>query len=98
MLHYGRFDETNINGTCHELDACLENGISRLVYVSTYSVVFGGKEIVNVNEALPYFPVGDHVDPYGRSKSACSRAQRSTLQVSSSSNPLGKFYFHLKGP
>ncbi|KAL2242330.1 short-chain dehydrogenase/reductase family 42E member 1 [Sesamum indicum] len=69
MLQYGRVDEININGTCHVLDACLEHGVSRLVYVSTYNVVFGGKEIVNGNEALPYFPLDDHVDPYGRSKS-----------------------------
>ncbi|XP_041017759.1 short-chain dehydrogenase/reductase family 42E member 1 [Juglans microcarpa x Juglans regia] len=69
MLQFGRVDEVNINGTCHILDACLEYGIKRLVYVSTYNVVFGGKEIVNGNEALPYFPLDDHVDPYGRSKS-----------------------------
>ncbi|XP_047976521.1 short-chain dehydrogenase/reductase family 42E member 1-like [Salvia hispanica] len=69
MLQYGRVDEVNINGTCHVLDACLEHGVSRLVYVSTHNVVFGGQEIVNGNEALPYFPIADHVDPYGRSKS-----------------------------
>lgn len=68
MLQFGRVDEVNINGTCHVLDACLEHGIKRLVYVSTYNVVFGGKEIVNGNETLPYFPMDDHVDPYGRSK------------------------------
>ncbi|KAJ6392461.1 hypothetical protein OIU77_026261 [Salix suchowensis] len=27
------------------------------------------EEIVNGNESLPFFPVDDHVDPYGRSKS-----------------------------
>lgn len=68
MLQYGRIDEVNINGTCHVLDACIEHGIRRLVYVSTYNVVFGGKEIVNGNETLPYFPMDDHADPYGRSK------------------------------
>ncbi|KAL1535188.1 short-chain dehydrogenase/reductase family 42E member 1-like [Salvia divinorum] len=69
MLQYGRVYEININGTCHVLDACLEHGVSRLVYVSTYNVVFGGQEILNGNEALPYFPIADHVDSYGRSKS-----------------------------
>ncbi|MBA0849754.1 hypothetical protein Goshw_020267 [Gossypium schwendimanii] len=69
MLQFSRVDQVNINGTCHVLEACLEFGITRLVYVSTYNVVFGGKEIVNGNEALPYFPIDDHVDPYGRSKS-----------------------------
>lgn len=68
MLQFGRVDAVNINGTYHVLEACLEFGIKRLVYVSTYNVVFGGKEIVNGNETLPYLPSDDHVDPYGRSK------------------------------
>ncbi|KAL4198091.1 hypothetical protein AMTRI_Chr03g138450 [Amborella trichopoda] len=69
MLQVGHIDEVNITGTCHILDACLEFGIKRLVYVSTYNVVFGGTEIVNGNEALNYFLIDDHVDAYGRSKS-----------------------------
>ena len=69
MLQFGRVDEVNINGTCHVLEACIKLGVKRLVYVSTYNVVFGGKEIVNGNESLPYFPTDDHVDSYGRSKS-----------------------------
>ncbi|CAI0381556.1 unnamed protein product [Linum tenue] len=69
MLQFGRVDEVNINGTCHVLESCLDQGVNRLVYVSTYNVVFGGKEIVNGNEALTYFPLDDHVDTYGRSKS-----------------------------
>ncbi|KAF7817700.1 short-chain dehydrogenase/reductase family 42E member 1 [Senna tora] len=69
MLQFGRIDDVNITGTCHVLDACLHHGIKRLVYVSTYNVVFGGQQIINGNETLPYFPLDDHVDPYGRSKS-----------------------------
>nr|XP_011465016.1 PREDICTED: short-chain dehydrogenase/reductase family 42E member 1-like [Fragaria vesca subsp. vesca] len=69
MLQFGRVDEVNINGTCHILDTCLDFGVERLVYVSTYNVVFGGKEIVSGNEALSYFPIDSHEDPYGRSKS-----------------------------
>ncbi|XP_019057172.1 PREDICTED: short-chain dehydrogenase/reductase family 42E member 1-like [Tarenaya hassleriana] len=69
MLQFGRTDEVNINGTCNVLEACFKHEVRRLVYVSTYNVVFGGKEIKNGNEALPYFPMDDHVDAYGRSKS-----------------------------
>ena len=69
MVQAGRTDEVNINGTCNVLDACHEHGVRRLVYVSTYNVVFGGKPIVNGSETLPYFPIEDHVDAYGRSKS-----------------------------
>ncbi|XP_073124692.1 uncharacterized protein [Henckelia pumila] len=91
MLRFGRVDEININGTCHVLDACLQHGISRLVYVSTYNVVFGGKEIVNGNEVLPYFPIDDHIDPYGRSKSIAEQ-----LVLKNNGRPFkkkkGKFY------
>ncbi|KAL3619831.1 hypothetical protein CASFOL_034743 [Castilleja foliolosa] len=85
MLQYGRVDEININGTLHVLDACLEHGVKRLVYVSTYNVVFGGKEIANGNEALPYFPTDDHVDPYGRSKSIAEQ-----LVLKSNGRPFKK--------
>ena len=73
MVQAGRAEEVNINGTCNVLDACHEHGVRRLVYVSTYNVVFGGKPIVNGNEALPYFPIEDHVDAYGRSKSVAEQ-------------------------
>ncbi|XP_042495346.1 short-chain dehydrogenase/reductase family 42E member 1 [Macadamia integrifolia] len=73
MLQVGRVDAVNINGTCHILEACSEFGIKRLVYVSTYNVVYGGREMVNGNEALPYLPTEDHVDPYGRSKSVAEQ-------------------------
>ncbi|GMP44394.1 hypothetical protein CsSME_00013342 [Camellia sinensis var. sinensis] len=85
MLQFGRVDDVNINGTCHVLEACVEHGVKRLVYVSTYNVVFGGKEIVNGNETLPYFPLDDYVDPYSRSK--CIAEQ---LVLKSNGRPLKK--------
>ncbi|KAK9756617.1 hypothetical protein RND81_01G109600 [Saponaria officinalis] len=69
LLQVGRIDAINIDGTCLILDACLDFGIKRLVYVSTPNVVFGGKEIINGNESLPYLPLDDYTDPYSRSKS-----------------------------
>ncbi|EXB56270.1 Short-chain dehydrogenase/reductase family 42E member 1 [Morus notabilis] len=85
MMQFSRVDQVNINGTCHILDACLEFGIQRLVYVSTYNVVFGGKEIVNGNETLPYFSIDEHVDPYGRSKSIAEQ-----LVLKSNGRPFKK--------
>uniref|UniRef100_A0ACD5XM97 Uncharacterized protein n=1 Tax=Avena sativa TaxID=4498 RepID=A0ACD5XM97_AVESA len=73
MVHAGRTEEVNINGTSNVLDACHEHGVRRLVYVSTYNVVFGGHPIVNGNERLPYFPIQDHVDAYGRTKSVAEQ-------------------------
>lgn len=37
--------------------ACLEHGVTRLVYTSTYNVVFGGQEIRNGDETLDYLPL-----------------------------------------
>ncbi|XP_059291895.1 uncharacterized protein LOC132045347 [Lycium ferocissimum] len=85
MLQYSRVDEVNINGTCHIIDACLDHRIKRLVYVSTPNVVYGGKEIVNGNESLPYFPIDDHADPYGRSKSIAEQ-----LVLKSNGRPFNK--------
>ena len=38
------------------LAGCVECGVIRLVYTSTYNVVFGGQEIKNGDESLPYLP------------------------------------------
>ncbi|KAK7003990.1 hypothetical protein BgiMline_005483, partial [Biomphalaria glabrata] len=34
--------------------ACLKNDVTRLVYTSTYNVVYGGQEIHNGDESCPY--------------------------------------------
>ena len=73
MVHAGRADEVNIIGTSNVLDACHEHGVRRLVYVSTYKVVFGGEPIINGNEKLPYFPIQGHVDNYARTKSVAEQ-------------------------
>ena len=37
--------------------ACIKYNIPRLVYTSTFNVVFGGQKIENGDESLPYFPI-----------------------------------------
>ena len=45
--------------------ASIQTGVQSLVYTSTYNVVFGGQEIRNGNESLPYFPLHKvKVQPY----------------------------------
>lgn len=68
MLQTRQIDEVNVDGTFNVLDSCVTCGVERLVYTSTYNVVFGGKEIINGHESMEYYPLDDHVDPYGRSK------------------------------
>lgn len=37
--------------------ACLKHKIKRLVYTSTYNVIFGGQVICDGEESLPYLPL-----------------------------------------
>lgn len=54
---WGAFDDfsrTNIGGTMAVLGACELNGIGKLVYTSTPSVVHAGHDIEGGDESLPY--------------------------------------------
>ena len=48
------FEETNVVGTRNVLGACFANSVKSLVYTSTPSVVFDGKDINGLDESLPY--------------------------------------------
>ena len=50
------FYETNTRGTRHVVEACVANGVPRLVYTSTPSVAIGSRDIVGGDESLPYPP------------------------------------------
>ena len=49
-------------------------GVGRLVYCSTYNVVFGGQPIVCGDETLPYYPPHRHPDTYSRTKALAEQA------------------------
>ncbi|TNN68375.1 Short-chain dehydrogenase/reductase family 42E member 1 [Liparis tanakae] len=67
-------EAVNVQGTENVLRACVEHGVSRLVYTSTFNVVFGGQVIENGNESLPYLPLHLHPDHYSRTKSLAEMA------------------------
>uniref|UniRef100_A0A3B1JR29 Short chain dehydrogenase/reductase family 42E, member 1 n=1 Tax=Astyanax mexicanus TaxID=7994 RepID=A0A3B1JR29_ASTMX len=69
QLNKKLIEEVNIQGTENVLQACLALGVPRLVYTSTFNVVFGGQEIRNGDETLPYLPLHLHPDHYSRTKS-----------------------------
>ena len=46
--------DVNVKGTQNIIDACVSQGVARLVYTSSASVVFDGRDLVNVNEDAPY--------------------------------------------
>jgi nucleoside-diphosphate-sugar epimerase len=51
---YHDFHQANVVGTENVLDACRSNGINRLVYTSSPSVVFDGSDVEGGDESLPY--------------------------------------------
>lgn len=51
---YHDFYQTNVVGTEHVIAACRSNGINRLVYTSSPSVVFDGSDVEGGDESLPY--------------------------------------------
>jgi 2-alkyl-3-oxoalkanoate reductase len=53
---YADFYRTNVNGTENVIAVCLRNGIDRLVYTGSPSVVFDGKDVEGGDESLPYPP------------------------------------------
>lgn len=67
MLQQTMIEQVNVEGTRNIVNACLIHN-EQLVYTSTYNVIFGGQEIVNGNEDLPYFPLQLHTDTYSRTK------------------------------
>lgn len=51
---YEEFYDANVTGTLNVLNACRTHGISRLVYTSSPSVVFDGRDVEGGDESLPY--------------------------------------------
>lgn len=54
---WGKYDDyyrINFTGTQNIVNTCLAQGIPRLIYTSTPSVVFNGNDIEGVDESMPY--------------------------------------------
>ena len=48
------FWETNVDGTANVIDSCRVNGVRKLIYTSSPSVVFGDQPLCGVDESQPY--------------------------------------------
>lgn len=66
------FMSINVDGTRNVIAACRANGISKLVFTSSPSVVFGLKAHAGVDESAPYPP--KHLAPYPESKTIAEQA------------------------
>jgi len=76
-VHYGDYHAPNVVGTENLLAGCREQGVQRLVFTSSPSVVLSGRDMEGVNESAPY-PVR-HMAHYPRTKAiADSRCLRPT--------------------
>ncbi len=51
---YADYHRANVVGTQNVLDACRKHGVRRLVYTSSPSVVFDGRDMEGVDESTPY--------------------------------------------
>jgi nucleoside-diphosphate-sugar epimerase len=51
---FADFYEANVTGTRNVIEACRKNGVRKLVYTSSPSVVFGTGDLRNVKEDTPY--------------------------------------------
>jgi nucleoside-diphosphate-sugar epimerase len=51
---YGEYHQTNVVGTQNVIAACRRQGISKLVYSSSPSVVFDGRDMEGIDESAPY--------------------------------------------
>jgi nucleoside-diphosphate-sugar epimerase len=65
------FARTNVEGTRAVLAACRAHGVARLVYTSSPSVVFDGRDHRRADESLPY--ARRYLAPYPASKAAAER-------------------------
>ncbi|KAF6079358.1 short chain dehydrogenase/reductase family 42E, member 1 [Phyllostomus discolor] len=82
QLNQNLIAEVNVGGTDNILQACRERGVPKLVYTSTFNVVFGGQVIRNGDESLPYLPLHLHPDHYSRTKSI---AEKKVLEANGTS-------------
>lgn len=68
---YQIFHDINVMGTEHVIDACRRQGIKKLVYTSSPSVVFSMGDLKDVDESQPY--PDKFYSPYAKSKSFAER-------------------------
>jgi nucleoside-diphosphate-sugar epimerase len=69
---YRDYHEPNVRGTENVIDACQVQGVSRLVFTSSPSVVFAGGDMENVDESVGY-PARHH-SHYSATKALAEQA------------------------
>ncbi len=66
------YERINVDGTRHVLEACRRHGVAKLVYTSSPSVIFDGRDESGADASLPY--PDRYLCDYPRTKAAAERA------------------------
>jgi nucleoside-diphosphate-sugar epimerase len=75
---YETYHAVNVTGTEHVIAACLAQGVKRLIYSSSPSVVFDGSDMENADESVPY--PKSYLAPYPETKAAAEKLVRQSAQ------------------
>ncbi len=79
---WGKYDDyysTNVTGTFNVIKACRKQGVSRLVFTSSSSVIFDGSDLDGIDESYPY--PEKHGSHYASTKAL---AERMIIEANSS--------------
>ena len=87
---YKSFYTPNVVGTRNVIEACRLNGVQRLIYTSSPSVIFDGKDMQGIDESVPY-PETFHTH-YPRTK---AQAEKAVLDAARSGLPAVVLRPHL---
>ncbi len=87
---YQSFYAPNVVGTRNVIEACRLTGVQRLIYTSSPSVIFDGKDMQGVDESVPY-PENFHAH-YPRTK---AQAEQAVLDAARSGLPAVALRPHL---
>ncbi len=74
---WGPWDEfyaVNVTGAENVIAACRANGVPKLIYTSSPSVIFDNTSQVDVDESYPYPADADYESPYPHTKALAERA------------------------
>jgi nucleoside-diphosphate-sugar epimerase len=69
--NYDDYESTNVKGTFNVIKACRRQGVGRIVFTSSSSVVFDGSDLEGIDESCPY--PENHGSHYASTKAMAER-------------------------
>ncbi|KAG0067446.1 erg26, C-3 sterol dehydrogenase [Linnemannia elongata] len=88
-----KFKKINIEGTQNVIDGCLQEGVGRLIYTSSASVLQDGSPLENADETLPYPKT--FIEAYSETKAIAEemilKANNNSTLLTCSLRPSGIF-------